>query len=124
MEFITTLVFDTHKAIKALQEAGANEPLAEAIVATVGEAMGGNVATKADITDVKAELRADLAARQSRTRRVGSPVLPPFMGHGSQHRRPDGHAGEAASLSARVDTSWPVSRHQGSLTQQAPILQV
>ncbi len=56
------LAFDTHKAVKALREAGANEPLAEAVVTTVGEAIGGNVASKADLVEVKTELKTDLAA--------------------------------------------------------------
>ena len=50
------LAFDTHKAVKALKEAGANEPLAEAMVETVGAAMGENMATKADMTEVRTEL--------------------------------------------------------------------
>lgn len=62
---MSTLAFDTHKAVKALQAAGAAEPLAEAVVATVGEAVGENVATKADIAEVKAEIvevKAELKA--------------------------------------------------------------
>ena len=62
------LAFDTHKAVKALREAGADEPLAEAVVVTIGDALGENVATKADLTgvkadlaEVKAELKTDLA---------------------------------------------------------------
>ena len=50
---MTTLTSDTHKAVKALREAGADEPLAEAVVATVGEAMRENLATKADVTEVR-----------------------------------------------------------------------
>ena len=64
---MTVLAFDTHKAVKELRAAGAAESLAEAVVATVGAAMGENVATKADIADVrtelaevKAELKADI----------------------------------------------------------------
>ena len=37
------LAFDTHKAVKALREAGADEPLAEAVVAAVDEAMSVRV---------------------------------------------------------------------------------
>ena len=59
---MTALAFDTHKAVKALREAGADEALAEAVVATVGDAVGGNVATKADLAEVKAELKSDMAA--------------------------------------------------------------
>ncbi len=62
------LAFDTYKAVKALREAGADEPLAEAVVVTIGDALGENVATKADLaalkadlTEVEAALKADLA---------------------------------------------------------------
>ena len=48
-EGMSSLAFDTHRAVKALCEAGAGEPLAEALVETIGDAMTGNVATKADI---------------------------------------------------------------------------
>ncbi len=57
---MTALAFDTYKAVKALREAGADEALAEAVVATVGDAIGGNVATKADLAEVKAELKSDI----------------------------------------------------------------
>ncbi len=77
------LAFDTHRAVKALCEAGAAEPLAEAVVATVGEAIGGNVATKADIAEVqtdiaqvrteiaqvRAELKADISGLEARLHR-------------------------------------------------------
>ena len=46
---MTTLTFDTYKPLKALKDADAEERLAEAVVATVGDAVGGNVATKADL---------------------------------------------------------------------------
>ena len=53
---MTMLAFDTHKAVKALKEAGFDDPQAEAVVATVGEAIGGSIATKADIAEVRAEI--------------------------------------------------------------------
>lgn len=59
---MAALAFDTYKAVKALQAAGAAEPLAEAVVATVGEAVGGNVATKADLAEVQAGLETEIAA--------------------------------------------------------------
>lgn len=49
---MSALAFDTHRAVKALCESGAAEPLAEAFVETIG----GNVTTKADIA--KSEARA------------------------------------------------------------------
>ncbi len=62
LDHMSVLAFDTHKAVKALKEAGADERLAEAVVATVGNAMGENVATKADI----AAVRSDIAALEAR----------------------------------------------------------
>ena len=65
---MSTLAFDTHKAVKALKEAGFDDTQAEAVVATVGDAIGGDVATKSDtaalktdIAEVKAELKTDIA---------------------------------------------------------------
>ena len=58
---MSTLAFDTHKAVKSLKEAGFDDAQAEAVVATVGDAIGGNVATKVDITALKADI-ADLKA--------------------------------------------------------------
>ena len=46
---MSALAFDTHKAVTALQQAGFEETQAEAVVNTMGEALGGNVATKADL---------------------------------------------------------------------------
>ena len=61
---MTTIAFDTYKAVKALKKAGFEEVQAEAVVETVGEAMGESVATKADIAEIRTEiagLRADVA---------------------------------------------------------------
>lgn len=52
------LAFDTHKAVKVLRDAGADEHLAEAVVDTIGSAMGENVATKTDITELKTDIDA------------------------------------------------------------------
>jgi len=59
---MSALAFDTHKAVTALQRAGFETTQAEAVVNTLGEALGGNVATKADLTEVRAALEADIAA--------------------------------------------------------------
>jgi hypothetical protein len=48
---MSALLFDTHKAVKDLQEAGFEEAQAEAVVATVGTAIIGNVATKPKSTE-------------------------------------------------------------------------
>ena len=58
---MTTLVFDTHAAVKALKEVGFEEAQAEAVVTTVGDAITGNIATKADVTDLRAATERDIA---------------------------------------------------------------
>lgn len=58
---MSLLVFDTLKATKELKRAGFDEVQAEAVVATVGDAIGGSVATKADLEKTAGELRADIA---------------------------------------------------------------
>ncbi len=42
-------MFDTHRAVKRLQSAGLDEPLAEAVVTAIGEATDGRLATKEDL---------------------------------------------------------------------------
>ena len=62
---MSTLALDTHKAIKTLREAGFEEAQAEAMVATFGNAMSENVATKTDVAALKtdvAALKTDVAA--------------------------------------------------------------
>ena len=58
---MSALAFDTHKAVTALKQAGFEETQAEAVVNTMGEALGGNVATKADLATVQAKLETDIA---------------------------------------------------------------
>ena len=54
---MNTAVFDTHAAVKALREAGADEAMAEAIVNTANAAAGHDaLATKADLASLRAEL--------------------------------------------------------------------
>jgi hypothetical protein len=64
------MAIDTLKIAKRLREAGFTEPQAEAVIAAVQEATGGaELATKADIADVRAaiaDLRSEL--RQSELR--------------------------------------------------------
>lgn len=55
---MTSLAFDTLKAAKALRAAGFDDARAEAVISTVGNAIGRNVATKADIHEMKADLQA------------------------------------------------------------------
>ena len=55
---MATTGFDTHKAVKALTEAGFSETQAESVVSTVSDAIGGDLATKADLKEL--ELRMTL----------------------------------------------------------------
>ena len=66
---MVALLFYTHKAVKDLQEAGFDEAQAEAVVATVGTAIIGNVATKQDVAD------ALNATKQTWLRPVTNPSL-------------------------------------------------
>ena len=54
-------MFDTHRAVKELTDAGFALEQAEAVVATVSIAMNENVTTKTAITELRAELKADHA---------------------------------------------------------------
>jgi len=56
---MSALLFDTHKAVKDLQEAGFDESQAEAVVGTVGTALLGNVATKQDVLDASRASKSD-----------------------------------------------------------------
>ena len=75
---MSALAFDTHKAVTALKQAGFAEPQAEAVVTTMGEALGGNVATKADLAAVQAKLEADLAAVRTEVAAVRTEVAQEF----------------------------------------------
>lgn len=57
MESMTSLAFDTLKAAKALRAAGFDDAQAEAVISTVGDAIGGNVATKTAIQEMKVDLQ-------------------------------------------------------------------
>ena len=65
--------FDTHKAVKALKVAGFSDPQAEAVVETVGTAMGESLATKTDLElalqpmMTKADLDTALKSMASKT---------------------------------------------------------
>ena len=53
---MATVPFDTLRAAQALRDAGFDDAQSEAIVATIQKSLSENVATKADL----AELRADI----------------------------------------------------------------
>ena len=84
---MATLAFDTHKAVKTLTEAGAAEPLAEAMVATIGVAMGENIATKADVADLGKELRQEMADLRRDMTDLGEELRQKMAGLGEELRR-------------------------------------
>ena len=55
---MATLIFDTHKAVKALRDAGFDDSQAEAVTEQISVAIGENLATKDDLE--KLELRVTL----------------------------------------------------------------
>ena len=59
------IAIDTHAAIQDLKAAGADPKLAEAIVKTVSQA-DAQLATKADLETLRADLRAELAQLEQR----------------------------------------------------------
>ena len=58
---MTTVTFDTRKAVRNLQAAGFAEVQADAMVDTLAEAFTDTVASKADIDRLKASTKADIA---------------------------------------------------------------
>ena len=58
---MSVATFDTHAAVRALEEAGMDTPQAEAVTETVRTAVVQGVATKADIADLRTEVKADIA---------------------------------------------------------------
>ena len=69
---MTTAVFDTLKASDNLKAAGIEAKQAEAIVHTMAGAFEDAVATKADLVEVKSELKQDIAAVRSELAAVKS----------------------------------------------------
>ena len=58
---MTTVTFDTRKAVRNLQAAGFAEVQADAMVDTLAEAFTDTVASKADIDKLEASSKADTA---------------------------------------------------------------
>jgi hypothetical protein len=57
---MTAIPLDTHKAIKALLEAGVEVKQAEAMVNLFGEVYGNETATKTDLKILHEDLKTDL----------------------------------------------------------------
>ncbi len=63
----STVSFDTHKFVRRLKEAGFPEAQAEALTEAFREAQGeAALATKADVTELRQELKADINAVELR----------------------------------------------------------
>ncbi len=63
------MAIDTLKFAKRLREAGFSDPQAEAVIATVQEAAeGAELATKADLSDMRADLKAEIAELRAELR--------------------------------------------------------
>ncbi len=65
---MTTLLFDTHRAVKSLEEAGFEESQAEAVVEMFSGAVGENLATKADLKVLEQAIRSDLQTMEQATK--------------------------------------------------------
>ena len=59
---VATYVFDTHRAVKDLEQAGFPEAQAEALVEIVGAAVGENAATKSDLDAQEQRLNSRIDA--------------------------------------------------------------
>ena len=62
---MTTITFDTRKAVRNLKAVGFEEPQADAIVDTLGDAFSDTVATRLDIAGLETRI-ADLKAEMFR----------------------------------------------------------
>lgn len=72
---MTTTTFDTHATIKSLQDSGADEPLAEAIVSAIqtGVRHQEDFATKTDVKDSEERMLARMTILEQRmTIRMGA----------------------------------------------------
>ena len=54
--------FDTLKAMRTLTDAGMQEPVAEAVVATMNGAVTEGVATKADLANLESRLMTEISS--------------------------------------------------------------
>ena len=65
---MTTITFDTRKAVRNLKAVGFEEPQADAIVDTLGDAFSDTIATKSDIAGVQSNIagvQSNIAGVQS-----------------------------------------------------------
>ena len=68
---MTTIIFDTRKAVRNLKAVGFEEPQADAIVDTLGDAFSDTIATKSDIAGVQSNIagvQSDIARLEVSTK--------------------------------------------------------
>ena len=58
---MTVTAFDTHAAVRAMQEAGLEAPQAEAVTDAIRLAVTEGVSTKTDIAELRSEMKSDMA---------------------------------------------------------------
>ena len=63
---MTFPIFDTHQAVKDLEEAGFEESQAEAVVGMMSRAIGENVATRSDLQGMETNLQSDIVNQEGR----------------------------------------------------------
>ena len=81
---MTTITFDTRKAVRNLQAAGFAEAQADAMVDTLAEAFTNTVATKTDIAEVKADIEKLEASTKADIANLKAEVLEPCGFRGAE----------------------------------------
>jgi hypothetical protein len=78
MDAMATLTMDTHRIVKRLKDAGFTDSQAETVTDIIAETRASDladVATKADITALRTEIKADLSALETRIMKWLVPLL-------------------------------------------------
>ena len=78
MDTMATLTMDTHRIVKRLKDAGFTDSQAETVTDIIAETRASDltdVATKADITSLRTEIKADLSALETRIMKWLVPLL-------------------------------------------------
>lgn len=69
---MSTVAFDTYKAVKALRSAGFNDSQAEAVTEQIGAAISEGLATTGDIQSMRSELKGDIQALEGKIQTIES----------------------------------------------------
>ncbi len=101
--------FDTHKAVKALKVAGFSDPQAEAVVETVGTAMGESLASKTDLELALQPMMSktddlDTALKSMASKTDLELALQPMMS-----KSPADLDTALKSMASKTDLDWPFS---------------